>query len=80
MSLRTGNATRDRILNARDEFRNNLPPEQHDTQVQSQSQAQPQVQPQSQPQAQPTNAQQQPLVSQAPVSYTHLTLPTICSV
>ena len=65
MSLRTGNATRDRILNARDEFRNNLPPEQHDTQVQSQSQAQPQVQPQSQPQAQPTNAQQQPVVSQA---------------
>ena len=62
MSLRTGNATRDRILNARDEFRNNLPPEQRDTQVQSQSQSQPQQQ--VQPQAQPTNVQQQPAVSQ----------------
>ena len=52
MSLRTGNATRDRILNARDEFRNSLPPEQHDTQVQTQTQVQ------------SANVQQQPVAPQ----------------
>lgn len=64
MSLRTGNATRDRILNARDEFRNSLPPEQHDTQVQTQTQVQSANDQQQQPvasQVQPANVQQQPV-------------------
>lgn len=67
MSLRTGNATRDRILNARDEFRNSLPPEQHDTQVQTQTQVQSANDQQQQPvasQVQPANVQQQSVVTQ----------------
>ena len=66
MSLRTGNATRDRILNARDEFRNSLPPEQHDTQAQTQTQVQSandQQQPVA-PQVQSANVQQQPVAPQ----------------
>ena len=67
MSLRTGNATRDRILNARDEFRNSLPPEQHDTQVQTQTQVQSANDQQQQsvaPQVQSANVQQQPVAPQ----------------
>ena len=66
MSLRTGNATRDRILNARDEFRSNLSQDQRETQVQTQTQVQSandQQQPVA-PQVQPANVQQQPVAPQ----------------
>ena len=66
MSLRTGNATRDRILNARDEFRSNLSQDQRETQVQTQTQVQSandQQQPVA-PQVQPANDQQQPVSPQ----------------
>lgn len=66
MSLRTGNATRDRILNARDEFRSNLSQDQRETQVQTQTQVQSandQQQPVA-PQVQPANDQQQPVAPQ----------------
>lgn len=78
MSLRTGNATRDRILNARDEFRNSLPPEQHDTQVQTQTQVQSANDQQQQsvaPQVQPANVQQQQSVAQQIQSETQNTIP-----
>lgn len=67
MSLRTGNATRDRILNARDEFRSNLSQDQRETQVQTQTQVQSANDQQQQsvaPQVQPANVQQQPVASQ----------------
>ena len=66
MSLRTGNATRDRILNARDEFRSNLSQDQRETQVQTQTQVQSandQQQPVA-PQVQHANDQQQPVAPQ----------------
>lgn len=67
MSLRTGNATRDRILNARDEFRSNLSQDQRETQVQTQTQVQSANDPQQQsvaPQVQPANVQQQSVAPQ----------------
>ena len=67
MSLRTGNATRDRILNARDEFRSNLSQDQRETQVQTQTQVQSANDQQQQsvaPQVQPVNVQQQPVATQ----------------
>ena len=67
MSLRTGNATRDRILNARDEFRSNLSQDQRETQVQTQTQVQSANDQQQQsvaPQVQPANVQQQPVAPQ----------------
>ena len=67
MSLRTGNATRDRILNARDEFRSNLSQDQRETQVQTQTQVQSANDQQQQsvaPQVQHANVQQQPVASQ----------------
>lgn len=67
MSLRTGNATRDRILNARDEFRSNLSQDQRETQVQTQTQVQSANDQQQQsvaPQVQPDNVQQQPVAPQ----------------
>ena len=67
MSLRTGNATRDRILNARDEFRSNLSQDQRETQVQTQTQVQSANDQQQQsvaPQVQPANVHQQPVAPQ----------------
>ena len=67
MSLRTGNATRDRILNARDEFRSNLSQDQRETQVQTQTQVQSANDQQQQSvalQVQPVNVQQQPVAPQ----------------
>lgn len=67
MSLRTGNATRDRILNARDEFRSNLSQDQRETQVQTQTQVQSANDQQQQsvaPQVQSANVQQQPVAQQ----------------
>lgn len=66
MSLRTGNATRDRILNARDEFRSNLSQDQRETQVQTQTQVQSANDQQQQSvvsQVQPANVQQQQSVA-----------------
>ena len=66
MSLRTGNATRDRILNARDEFRSNLSQDQRETQVQTQTQVQSANDQQQQsvaPQVQSANVQQQQSVA-----------------
>ena len=66
MSLRTGNATRDRILNARDEFRSNLSQDQRETQVQTQTQVQSVNDQQQQsvaPQVQSANDQQQQSVA-----------------
>lgn len=78
MSLRTGNATRDRILNARDEFRSNLSQDQRETQVQTQTQVQSANDQQQQsvaPQVQPANVQQQQSVAQQVQSETQNTIP-----
>ena len=78
MSLRTGNATRDRILNARDEFRSNLSQDQRETQVQTQTQVQSANDQQQQsvaPQVQPANVQQQQSVASQVQSETQNPIP-----
>ena len=78
MSLRTGNATRDRILNARDEFRSNLSQDQQETQVQTQTQVQSANDQQQQsvaPQVQSANVQQQQSVAPQVQSETQNPIP-----
>ena len=78
MSLRTGNATRDRILNARDEFRSNLSQDQRETQVQTQTQVQSANDQQQQsvaPQVQSANVQQQQSVAPQVQSETQNPIP-----